>query len=134
MPCLVHSSRGAGIIVLAPLSESRTAQGIQMALPNEIGTIAAICTTGAFVPQILKIRKQGGDDLSYAMLGVYFIGVSLWLAYGLMIHAAAIIWANAVTVLLVAIAILLKATHPGRTRPRNRSTAARAAESGFAGD
>jgi MtN3 and saliva related transmembrane protein len=91
-----------------------------MALPNEIGTIAAICTTGAFGPQILKIRKQGGDDLSYAMLGVYFVGVALWLAYGLMIHAAAIIWANAAGVLLVGIAILLKATHPSRRRISQR--------------
>jgi len=106
-----------------------------MALPNEIGTIAAICTTGAFVPQILKIRKQGGDDLSYAMLSVYFVGVSLWLAYGLMIHAAAVIWANAATVLLVAVAILLKATHPSRRRAANRGPSARAtAESEFAGD
>jgi MtN3 and saliva related transmembrane protein len=106
-----------------------------MALPNEIGTIAAICTTGAFVPQILKIRKQGGDDLSYAMLGVYLIGVSLWLAYGLMIHAAAVIWANAASVLLVAIAILLKATHPSRRRPASTRQSPRpAAESEFAGD
>jgi MtN3 and saliva related transmembrane protein len=106
-----------------------------MALPNEIGTIAAICTTGAFVPQILKIRKQGGDDLSYAMLGVYFVGVAFWLAYGLMIHAAAVIWANAAGVLLVGIAIVLKATHPSRRRLGNRSTTARAAaESEFAGD
>lgn len=106
-----------------------------MALPNEIGTIAAICTTGAFVPQILKIRKQGGDDLSYAMLGVYFAGVSLWLAYGLMIQAAAVIWANAASVLLVAIAIVLKATHPSRKRVANPSaTAPPAAESEFARD
>jgi MtN3 and saliva related transmembrane protein len=106
-----------------------------MALPNEIGTIAAICTTGAFVPQILKIRKQGGDDLSYAMLAVYLIGVSLWLVYGLMIHAAAVIWANAITVLLVALAILLKATHPGRKRVASPSPPSRtAAQSELAGD
>lgn len=106
-----------------------------MALPNGIGTMAAICTTGAFVPQILKIRKQGGDDLSYAMLGVYFVGVALWLVYGLTIHAAAVIWANAASVLLIAIAILLKATHPSRRRIANRTvTRRRAAESEFAGD
>jgi len=86
-----------------------------MALLDEIGTLAAICTTGAFVPQIVKIRKQGGDDLSYLMLAVYFVGVALWLVYGLMLHAAAVIWANAATVLLVAIAIVLKATYPGRS-------------------
>jgi MtN3 and saliva related transmembrane protein len=46
------------------------------------------------------------------MLFLYLTGVLLWLAYGLMLHAAAIIWANGATALLVAIAILLKASHP----------------------
>jgi MtN3 and saliva related transmembrane protein len=80
-----------------------------MRLPDYIGGLAAVCTTFAFVPQILKIRRQGGGDLSYPMLGVYLIGIVLWLVYGLMLHAAAVIWANAATSLLVAVAIVLKA-------------------------
>ncbi|GEM_PF-775447 len=102
-----------------------------MAVANVTGSIAAICTTGAFVPQILKIRKQGGEDLSYAMLGVYFIGVALWLVYGLMIGAAVVIWANAVGAFLVAVAILLKATHPSRSIAERRGAGA---GSEFAGD
>lgn len=85
-----------------------------MAFTETVGTIAAICTTGAFVPQIVKIRRQGGEDLSYAMLAVYFVGVALWLIYGLMLRAPSVIWANAATTLLVAVAIVLKAMHPGR--------------------
>jgi MtN3 and saliva related transmembrane protein len=76
-----------------------------------VGTVAAVCTTIAFVPQILKIRRQGGGDLSYPMLALYLVGVMLWLTYGLILHAAALIWANAATTILVAIAIILKATH-----------------------
>jgi len=75
-----------------------------------IGTIAALCTTGAFVPQILKIRKQGGEDVSVSMLVVYLVGVLLWLVYGLMFHAQAVIWANVVAAILVATALLLKLT------------------------
>jgi MtN3 and saliva related transmembrane protein len=82
-----------------------------MGLLPYIGGVAAVCTTGAFIPQILKIRRQGGGDLSYPMLFLYLTGILLWLAYGLMLHAAAIIWANAATALLVAIALVLKATH-----------------------
>jgi MtN3 and saliva related transmembrane protein len=82
-----------------------------MELFGYIGGVAAVCTTGAFIPQILKIRRQGGGDLSYPMLCLYLTGILLWLAYGLMLHAAAIIWANAATALLVAIAIVLKASH-----------------------
>jgi MtN3 and saliva related transmembrane protein len=83
-----------------------------MELLGYIGGIAAVCTTGAFIPQILKIRRQGGGDLSYPMLFLYLTGILLWLAYGLMLHAAAVIWANAATALLVGIAIVLKASHP----------------------
>lgn len=75
-----------------------------------IGTVAALCTTGAFVPQILKIRKQGGKDVSVSMLVVYLVGVLLWLIYGLMFHAHAVIWANVVATILVSIALVLKLT------------------------
>ena len=76
-----------------------------------IGTLAAICTTTAFIPQILKIKRQGGDDLSYPMLLLYLTGTLLWLAYGLMIHAAAVIWANGCTAGLVLLAVVMKATY-----------------------
>ncbi|HTR48376.1 MAG TPA: PQ-loop repeat-containing protein [Verrucomicrobiae bacterium] len=89
-----------------------------MSLLGIIGTIAAICTTVAFVPQILKIRRQGGNDLSYPMLFLYLTGILLWLFYGLLLHAAAVIWANAATALLVAVAVILKATHPAGKQQR----------------
>jgi len=75
-----------------------------------VGTIAALCTTGAFVPQIVKIRKQGGEDLSYSMLALYLFGVLLWLIYGLMFHDRAVIWANVVAAILVATSLFLKLT------------------------
>jgi MtN3 and saliva related transmembrane protein len=79
-----------------------------------IGALAAICTTTAFIPQILKIRRQGGHDLSYPMLLLYLTGILLWLAYGLLIHAAAVIWANACTAVLVFVAVVMKATYVPR--------------------
>jgi MtN3 and saliva related transmembrane protein len=85
-----------------------------MPLVDFIGAVAAVCTTVAFVPQIVKIRRQGGRDLSYPMLFLYLTGIVLWLVYGLMIHAAAVIWANAATTLLVGLALVLKSTHPSR--------------------
>lgn len=87
-----------------------------MGLVNYVGSAAAVCTTIAFVPQILKIRRQGGQDLSYPMLVLYLTGILLWLVYGLLLHAAAVIWANVATSLLVAIALVLKATHPAGKR------------------
>ena len=88
-----------------------------MSVLGLIGILAAFCTTVAFIPQILKLRKQGGKDLSYSMLFLYLTGVTLWLVYGLMLHAAAVIWANAMGILFVTISIVLKATIVGKTDP-----------------
>jgi 5'(3')-deoxyribonucleotidase/uncharacterized protein with PQ loop repeat len=85
-----------------------------MTLTAYIGTVAAFCTTVAFVPQIVKLRKQGGEDLSYQMLFLYLTGVLLWLVYGIRVHAVAVIWANALAGLMVLISIVLKANPPAR--------------------
>jgi lactoylglutathione lyase len=77
-----------------------------------IGTFAAVATTSSFIPQVIKIKKQGGEDLSYPMLFFYLCGTVLWLAYGILLHAAAVVWANAITAILVALAIALKMTYP----------------------
>jgi MtN3 and saliva related transmembrane protein len=90
---------------------------MQVSFVENIGFAAALCTTLSFVPQLTKIRKQGGRDLSYAMLCVYLLGLVLWLAYGLILHAAAIIVANAVSIVLVVAAIIMKATIAGSPEP-----------------
>jgi MtN3 and saliva related transmembrane protein len=74
-----------------------------------VGTVGGFCTTFAYVPQVIKIWKQGGRDLSYAMLTLYLLGVCLWLAYGILIHAQAVIITNFATAILIAIATALKA-------------------------
>lgn len=76
-----------------------------------LGTLAALFSTAAFLPQLFKIRKQGGQDLSYLMLGIYLSGILLWLGYGLLQHAQAVIWANLVTALLVGLSIWMKVTY-----------------------
>jgi 5'(3')-deoxyribonucleotidase/uncharacterized protein with PQ loop repeat len=85
-----------------------------MSLTAYLGIVAAFCTTVAFVPQIVKLRKQGGEDLSYQMLFLYLTGVMLWLVYGIRVHAVAVIWANALAGLMVLISIVLKANPPAR--------------------
>ena len=77
-------------------------------ITSGIGIAAAACTTFSFVPQILKIRRQGGRDLSYGMLLFYLLGLGLWLIYGLRIRAAEIIGANLVGGSLVGLALVLK--------------------------
>jgi MtN3 and saliva related transmembrane protein len=73
-----------------------------------VGIVAAVCTTLSFVPQIVKIRRQGARDLSYGMLLLYLLGLGLWLIYGIRIGAAEVIGANVVAGSLVAFALVLK--------------------------
>jgi MtN3 and saliva related transmembrane protein len=85
-----------------------------------LGTVGGFCTTFAYVPQVIKIWKQGGRDLSYAMLSLYLVGVCLWLAYGVLIHAQAVILTNFATAILIAIATALKAWTAKRDESKDR--------------
>lgn len=67
------------------------------------GIAAALCTTLAFLPQLVKMRKEGSTALSPVMLGVYLTGMGLWLVYGLMIGSAPIVAANIASILIVAV-------------------------------
>jgi MtN3 and saliva related transmembrane protein len=77
-------------------------------LTSLIGIVAALCTTAAFVPQLIKLRRQGGRDLSYGMLVLYLVGMGLWLTYGVRVDALEVIAANAVAGLLVLATIVTK--------------------------
>ena len=70
---------------------------------NEIiGLIAAVCTTFAFVPQVMKVWKtKQTKDLSLRMYSIMFLGILLWLFYGIIIDSLSIILANVVTATLV---------------------------------
>lgn len=91
-----------------------------------VGFVAAACTTLAFVPQLIKIRRQGGRDLSYAMLSVYLFGLALWLVYGIFLHAPAVIAANIVGMVLVGTALVMKIIMDQRMTTASTSTAQRA--------
>ena len=73
-----------------------------------LGAVAGFCTTFAFVPQLVKIYRQGGRDLSYGMLAFYLGGVLMWLGYGILIHAQAVALTNAATAVLISSATVLK--------------------------
>jgi 5'(3')-deoxyribonucleotidase/uncharacterized protein with PQ loop repeat len=66
-----------------------------------LGTVAALCTTLAFVPQLFRIRRNGSAELSSAMLAIYLAGLALWLAYGVVIHALPVIGANVASLAIV---------------------------------
>lgn len=66
-----------------------------------LGLLAATCTTVAFVPQAVKTwRTKSAGDLSAGTFVLFWTGVVLWLAYGLLIGDVPIILANVVTLAL----------------------------------
>lgn len=71
-----------------------------------IGGVAAVLTTGSFVPQAVRLlaRKETAA-VSLTMYVMFAGGVALWLVYGLFVGSWSIIAANAVT-LVLALAIV----------------------------
>ena len=68
---------------------------------QNIGFLAAIFTTIAFIPQAVKIYKtKSVKDISLPMWLIFCVGVFLWLIYGILIMSLPVILANIVTLLL----------------------------------
>lgn len=86
-----------------------------------IGTAGGICSAMSFLPQVRKVRQQGGRDLSMAMLALLLAGAILWLAYGLINQATAVIVANIAIVGLVSTTAMLKIVRERRGAQQRRT-------------
>ncbi|MGT2847034.1 SemiSWEET transporter [Streptococcus massiliensis] len=74
-----------------------------------IGTIAAVLTTFAFLPQVIKIIKT--KDTESIALGMYLMqvtGIALWLAHGIHIDDLPLIVANSISFVLSGIILIYK--------------------------
>lgn len=76
---------------------------------DTIGYAAALCTTAAFVPQVyVAIKHRDTRSLSLSMYIIFTVGLLLWLTYGFLKDDWALIAANAVTVTLAGIILMVK--------------------------
>ena len=74
-----------------------------------IGLLAAILTTSAFLPQVIRVVKtHSTKDISLAMFIIFCIGILLWLIYGIMIKDVPVIIANAATFILAGVILFYK--------------------------
>jgi MtN3 and saliva related transmembrane protein len=86
--------------------------GIRMPYVTIVGSVAAVLTTIAFLPQVLRTwRTRSTSDISLVMFTTYVTGIFLWLVYGLMLGDMPLIVSNAVTLVLAGIILLLKLRH-----------------------
>jgi MtN3 and saliva related transmembrane protein len=77
-----------------------------------IGLIAAVFTTMALLPQLIKVWKtKSTKDISIGMFILYCCGVLLWFVYGMFRNDLAIILANSLAFVQALIILLFKAKY-----------------------
>ena len=65
------------------------------------GYFAAILTTAAFLPQLIKtLKTKKAEDVSLITLIMFICGVGFWIIYGYKISSAPILLANIITLIL----------------------------------
>jgi MtN3 and saliva related transmembrane protein len=81
-----------------------------------IGIFAALLTTTAFVPQVVRvIRTRDTHAISLWMYLLFSTGVALWLVYGVLLTLWPVILANGVT-LVLALTVIFYKLQEGRGR------------------
>jgi|TARA_B110000483_G_scaffold237783_1_gene313204 MtN3 and saliva related transmembrane protein len=77
-------------------------------LVEVVGLVGAMFTTLAFVPQVVKIWKnRSSEGISLSMYVCMLVGISIWLAYGILIDSIAVIVANILSGILQVVIIFL---------------------------
>ena len=76
------------------------------------GYFAAILTTTAFLPQLIKtIKTKKADDVSLITLIMFICGVCSWIIYGYQISSTPIMTANLITFLLNFLILISKISY-----------------------
>ena len=77
-----------------------------------IGGLAAFLTTVSWLPQAVKtITTRQTRDISLWAQALLFVGIALWLVYGVYINSWPLIGANVVTIVLIGIILVMKIKH-----------------------
>ncbi len=75
------------------------------------GYFAAILTTLAFLPQLVKtLKTKKAEDVSLVTLIMFLTGVLSWIIYGYKISSTPILIANVVTFILNLLILIFKIT------------------------
>ena len=73
------------------------------------GYFAAILTTSAFLPQLIKtLKTKKADDVSLTTLVMFIIGVLSWMIYGYKISSTPVLIANLITLILNILILISK--------------------------
>ncbi len=74
-----------------------------------MGFIAGMCTTSAFLPQVVKIfRTRKTEDISLFMYIILTTGILLWIIYGSLNGDIPLVLANGITFIFASSILVLK--------------------------
>ncbi len=76
---------------------------------EDVGSVAALCTTLCWLPQSIKIiREKRTEGISLITQSVFTFGTALWATYGLLLNNRPVLYANAVTLVFALTILVLK--------------------------
>lgn len=88
-----------------------------MDLLNYTGYVAGICSTLAFLPQVIRTWKtKSARDISWGLLFLFIAGSTLWATYGFIKMDIPIIAANVVTGFMLIALFIMKWCYNHRYR------------------
>ncbi len=74
-----------------------------------LGLAAGTITSITFLPQVIHVWKtKSAKDISLGMLLLLLLGVFMWLAYGIILENAAIIYTNSMVIIMGLILLYFK--------------------------
>jgi MtN3 and saliva related transmembrane protein len=92
-----------------------------------LGTVAGLCTTASFVPQVVKAWRAGDTQaISLRMYWVSLAAFALWIVHGLMVERLPIVVFNAFNLILggLVLWLALRGRRAEAAGPRERGTCA----------
>ena len=82
-----------------------------------LGLTAGTITSITFLPQVIQVYKtKSAKDISLSMVLLLTLGVAMWLAYGILILNAAIIYTNSMVLAMAIILLYFKWKFDGTDR------------------
>jgi MtN3 and saliva related transmembrane protein len=80
--------------------------------PEWIGSIAGMLTTGAYVPQVIKVlRHKHTKSISLGMYIILTCGIAAWVVYGALIGSFSLVASNMIAFVLSLFILLMKLRH-----------------------
>ncbi len=88
----------------------------ETSIVTALGVIATALSTISLLPQVIRTwRTRSAEDISASWLIIALASMVLWICYGSLVSAYAIVWANALTFvqagLILAIKLRANGTH-----------------------